>query len=98
MITRRQFSLTSGAALLAGFNTVRAQTGNKIILGQSAAFTEGLRRAGGKGATREGLIHGLESIGSQSFGGFAVNLSSTDHVASSFVELSMLTGDGRIRT
>ncbi len=61
-------------------------------------FTEGLRRAGGKGATREGLIHGLESIGSQSFGGFAVNLSSTDHVASSFVELSMLTGDGRIRT
>lgn len=61
-------------------------------------FTEGLRRAGGKGATREGLILGLESIGSQSFGGFAVNLSSTHHVASSFVELSMLTGDGRVRT
>lgn len=61
-------------------------------------FTEGLRRAGGKGATREGLILGLESIGSQSFGGFAVHLSSTHHVASSFVELSMLTGDGRVRT
>lgn len=61
-------------------------------------FTEGLRRAGGKGATREGLILGLESMGSQSFGGFAVNLSSTHHVASSFVELSMLTGDGRVRT
>ena len=32
------------------------------------------------------------------FGGFTVSFSPTDHVASSFVELSMLTGDGRVRT
>jgi len=59
-------------------------------------FAEGLRR-GGK-ATRDGLISGLESINDQSFGGFTVSFSPTNHVASKFVELSMLTGDGRVRT
>lgn len=60
--------------------------------------TEGLKRAGGKAATREGLIAGIESIGRQSFGGFDVHVSPTLHVASQFVELSLLTGDGRVRT
>jgi ABC-type branched-subunit amino acid transport system substrate-binding protein len=59
-------------------------------------FAEGLRR-GGK-PNREALINGLESINDQSFGGFAVTFSPTNHVASKFVELSMLTGDGRVRT
>jgi ABC-type branched-subunit amino acid transport system substrate-binding protein len=59
-------------------------------------FAEGLRR-GGK-ATRDGLIGGLESISDMSFGGFQVAFSSSNHVASKFVELSMLTGDGRVRT
>lgn len=60
--------------------------------------TEGLKRAGAKGMSREGLIHGIESIGTQSFGGFAMQFSANDHVASSFVELSMLTSDGKVRT
>ena len=59
-------------------------------------FTEGLRRGGS--VTREALVKGLESIGSQSFGGFNVNLSTSNHVASRFVEISMLTADGRIVT
>jgi branched-chain amino acid transport system substrate-binding protein len=59
-------------------------------------FTEGLRRA--SSPTRDGLIAGLESLSDQSFGGFSVNFSSTNHVASRFVDLSMLTGDGRVRT
>ena len=59
-------------------------------------FTEGLRRAGAP--TRDGLIAGLESMSDQSFGGFAVSFSPTNHVASRFVDLSMLTGDGRVRT
>ena len=59
-------------------------------------FTEGLRRA--SSPTRDGLIAGLESINDQSFGGFAVSFSPTNHVASRFVDLSMLTGDGRVRT
>jgi ABC-type branched-subunit amino acid transport system substrate-binding protein len=60
-------------------------------------FVDGLKRAGGK-PTRESLITGLENIGSQSFGGFAVSFGPGNHVASRFVELSMLTGDGRVRT
>lgn len=60
-------------------------------------FTEGLKRAGAK-PTRDSIIAGLEAMGSQNFGGFTASFSPTDHVASSFVELSMLTGDGRVRT
>jgi branched-chain amino acid transport system substrate-binding protein len=60
-------------------------------------LVDGLKRAGAK-PTRESLIAGLEGLGSQSLGGFSVSFSPTDHVASSFVELSMLTGDGRVRT
>ena len=59
-------------------------------------FTEGLRRA--SLPTRDGLIAGLESMSDQSFGGFSVSFSPTNHVASRFVDLSMLTGDGRVRT
>jgi ABC-type branched-subunit amino acid transport system substrate-binding protein len=60
-------------------------------------FAEGLKRAGSR-PTRESLLSGLEGIGTQSLDGFAVSFSPADHVASSFVELSMLTGDGRVRT
>ena len=57
-------------------------------------FAEGLRR--GK-PSREGLIAGLESLGDEDFGGFGVSFSPNDHVASKFVELSMLTADGKVR-
>ena len=40
----------------------------------------------------------LEAIGDTSFGGFAISLSPGNHVASRFAELSMLTGDGKVRT
>lgn len=60
-------------------------------------IAEGLRRGPAK-VSRDGLIAGIESIGSESFGGFNVSFSERDHVASKFVELSMLTGDGRVRT
>ena len=59
--------------------------------------TEGIRRAGSR-VTRDSLISGLEAIGDMSMGGFNLSLSATDHVASSFAELSMLTGDGKVRT
>ena len=59
-------------------------------------FTEGLRRAG-RNPSRDALINALESIQRADFGGFNVDFSSRDHVASRFVDLSMLTGDGRVR-
>ena len=62
-------------------------------------FTEGLRQAQNGGRfTRESLIGGLESLGNQFISGFPVAFSATSHAASKFVEMSMLTGDGRVRT
>ncbi|MBL8306763.1 MAG: ABC transporter substrate-binding protein, partial [Rubrivivax sp.] len=59
-------------------------------------FTEGLRRAGGK-FTREGLTSGLESLQRYDAGGYLVSFSARNHRGSSFVDLSMLTGDGKVR-
>ncbi|CAM5784665.1 ABC transporter substrate-binding protein [Rhizobacter fulvus] len=59
-------------------------------------LTEGFRRAG-RNPTRESLISGLESIQNVSFGGFSVEFGPRDHVASRFVDLSMLTEDGKVR-
>jgi ABC-type branched-subunit amino acid transport system substrate-binding protein len=59
-------------------------------------FTEGLRRAG-RNPSREALVTGLESIQNASFGGFRVDFSPKDHTASHFVEVSMLTEDGKVR-
>ena len=80
----------AGGEAKANFSSIEGYVAAKILV-------EGLKRAGAK-ASRDSLIAGLESIGNQSVGGFAVSLGPSDHVASSFVELSMLTGDGRIRT
>ncbi len=79
-----------GTAVQANFSSMEGYLAARV-------FVEGLRRAGAR-STREALITGLEGIGSLSMGGFSVNFSSNDHVASSFAELSMLTGDGRVRT
>ena len=59
-------------------------------------FAEGLKRAG-RNLSRETLISGLESIQNTSFGGFNVNFNAKEHVASRFVDLSMLTEDGKVR-
>ena len=56
----------------------------------------GLRRGPPK-PSRDGLIAGLETMNDENFGGFDVRFSPADHVASKFVELSMLTSDGRVR-
>lgn len=59
-------------------------------------LAEGLRRAG-RNPTREALVNALESIQNATFGGFNVNFGPKQHVASRFVDLSMLTDDGRVR-
>ena len=55
---------------------------------------EGLKRA--SKPTPDGLVAGLESINT-SFGGFNVAFGPRKHTGSSFVDLSMLTEDGRVR-
>ena len=74
----------------ANFSSMEGYLAAKVIV-------EGLRRGPAR-PTREGLVAGLEAIGNEVFGGFNVTFSPQDHVASKFVELSMLTGDGRVRT
>ncbi len=58
-------------------------------------FIEGLRR--GKSASYESFVGGVESLQGMSLGGFTVNFGPRAHVASRFVELSMLTEDGGVR-
>ena len=59
-------------------------------------LAEGLKRAG-RNPTRDTLVSGLESIQKMDFGGFGVEFGPKDHVASRFVDLSMLTEDGKVR-
>lgn len=81
----------AGGSANANFSSMEGYLAARVV-------TEGLSRTGSKGVTREGLVRGIEAIANHSFGGFGVQFSASNHVGSSFVELSMLTGDGRVRT
>jgi branched-chain amino acid transport system substrate-binding protein len=81
----------AGAGASANFSSMEGYIAAKVL-------TEGLRRAPPGKASRDGLITGLESIDRQQFGGFEVSFSPKNHVGSKFVELSMITADGRVRT
>jgi branched-chain amino acid transport system substrate-binding protein len=80
----------AGGGASANFSSMEGYLAAKVL-------AEGLRKASGK-VTRDSLVTGLESIDRQQFGGFEVSFSAKNHVGSKFVELSMLTGDGRVRT
>ncbi|WP_280154330.1 ABC transporter substrate-binding protein [Piscinibacter sp. XHJ-5] len=60
------------------------------------ALAEGLRRAGGK-PTADSLIAGLESMHEFDLGGFLVDFGPQKHTGSKFVDLTILTADGRVR-
>lgn len=59
-------------------------------------FTEALRRAG-RGLTRDNFIAAIQGMKSVDLGGFFVEFSPSKHTGSRFVELTLLTEDGRIR-
>jgi branched-chain amino acid transport system substrate-binding protein len=79
----------AGSDAVANYSSMEGYMAAKVI-------AEGLKRAG-RNASREALINGLESIQNASFGGFNVDFGPRRHVASSFVDLSMLTEDGKVR-
>ena len=79
----------AGADTTANYSSMEGYMAAKVI-------AEGLKRAG-RNPGRESLISGLESIQNANFGGFTVDFGPKDHVASSFVDLSMLTEDGKVR-
>lgn len=57
-------------------------------------MVEGLKRAG-RNLTRERFIGAMESIGKLDLDGYAVNFSDTDHSGSRYVELTVLSRNGR---
>ena len=80
----------AGSDIQANLSSMEGYIAAKVVV-------EGLRRAGGK-PTRETLVTALESLGTSDVGGFNITLAPSEHAASKFAELSMLTGDGRVRT
>jgi branched-chain amino acid transport system substrate-binding protein len=60
------------------------------------ALVEGLRRAGGN-PTPDSLITGLESMNDVNLGGFFVDFDAHKHTGSRFVDLTILTDDGKVR-
>jgi ABC-type branched-subunit amino acid transport system substrate-binding protein len=97
------FPYTASSPIAREFAAATAKAGGTVQANYSSlegylaakVFSEGLKRAP-KNPTREQLITGLESIQRADFGGFMVDFGARDHVASSFVDLSMLTGDGKV--
>ena len=71
------------------YSSIEGYVAGRVLL-------EGLRRAGAA-ITREALIAGLESMQSFDLGGFVVDFGPRKHVGSSFVDLTILDGSGRVR-
>jgi branched-chain amino acid transport system substrate-binding protein len=63
---------------------------------RARVFTEGLRRAG-RSLTREALVGGLEVLGGWTWAALRSASRRNRHAGSSFVELTVLTEDGKVR-
>ena len=59
-------------------------------------FTEAVNRAG-RNLTREGFIGAIQAMRDIDIGGFPLEFGPNKHTGSKFVELTLLTQDGRIR-
>ncbi len=59
-------------------------------------FAEALRRAG-RNASREAFITAIQTMTNYQMGGFNVNFGANQHMASKYVDLTVLTDDGRVR-
>ncbi len=96
------FGVASG--VVAEYQAAVQKAGGSHVLNYTAmesflaakVISEGLRRINGKGS-REALVSALESLQNYNAGGFPVKFGPGRRVASNFVELSMLTGDGKVK-
>ena len=59
-------------------------------------IVDALRRMGGR-PSREGLISALESLSGYEARGYHLHFTPTKHTGSSFVEMTMLTSDGKVK-
>ena len=76
----------------------KAEPNYTSIEGYVAArvIVDGLRRLGSR-PSREGLIAALETLSGYESRGYHLQFSPTRHVGSSFVEMTMLTADGKVK-
>lgn len=81
---------SGGGQVKANFSSMEGYIAARVMV-------EGLHRAAGRGG-REGFIAAVESLADWQVGGFKINFSRTDHVASEHVEMSLLTADGKVRS
>jgi branched-chain amino acid transport system substrate-binding protein len=88
-----------GEYLAAGkASDAKFEPGYVSLEGYVAAKTllEGLRRAG-PGASHDGLITALESMRDFNLGGFFVDFGPQKHAGSKYVDMTILTQDGKVR-
>ena len=78
-----------GAKFEANYSSIEGYVAAKVL-------SEGLRR-GGASVSPAGLVTALESMRDVNLGGFYVDFSATKHSGSRFVDLTILTADGRVR-
>ncbi len=71
------------------YSSIEGYIGAKVM-------TEALRRAGGS-LSADALITAMESLREFNLGGFFVDFGATKHTGSRFVEMTILTADGRVR-
>ena len=71
------------------YSSIEGYVGAKVMV-------EALRRGGG--ASSEALIGALETLRDHNVGGFYVDFSPTKHTGSKYVNLTILTADGRVRS
>jgi ABC-type branched-subunit amino acid transport system substrate-binding protein len=86
--------LASGKAVLgdkfdANYSSMEGYVAAKTVV-------EALRR-GGNSPSPEGLINGLESLREFNLGGFYVDFNPQKHTGSKYVDLTILTAEGRVR-
>ena len=93
-------SLVAGEYLAAGkathgdkfepnFSSIEGYVSAKVLV-------EALRRGGG--VSSEALVGAMESLRDYNVGGFYVDFSPTKHAGSKYVNLTILTADGRVRS
>ncbi len=91
----------SGIGVVGEYQAAATKAGQKFnytaMEGYIAAkvISEAIRRMARP--TREGLVAALEGMSAYNAGGFNVGFRPNKHIGSSFVELSMLTSDGRVK-
>ena len=96
------FPYTPSSMVVREYQQHMLEAGNKdfdfsSIEGFLAAkvLTEGLRRAGGKNLSREGLITALESMRDFNMGGFTVNYGPKSHEGSGYTDLTTIGRGGK---